>query len=171
MSDEFPIHSDSRRRNPFLPASVPWAVVEGHERQAQENHYQSLERLAERGGLTVVELWAVCTDQSFPRTHADESTQVRALEWLSFQAPTLVEATAERDALREQLRWRDVREELPNFDDRYCFVEVISEPCRDEADADCRQLRNFDADRFGEQWTHWRYLVPGTVYPTPTGEQ
>lgn len=65
IEKRFPIHSSEWRRNPFLPRSVPWSLVEGHEAQAQVNHYQSLERLAERGGLSICELWAVCTDRRF----------------------------------------------------------------------------------------------------------
>jgi len=36
-------------------ASIPWAMLEPHEEQAQRNHGQSLKRLAERGGLAVSE--------------------------------------------------------------------------------------------------------------------
>lgn len=42
-----------------LPKSVPWFMVAPHESQAQINHGQSLEVLAERGGLHVIELWAL----------------------------------------------------------------------------------------------------------------
>lgn len=40
--------------------SVPWAVAEFGRKQAEKNHGQSLERLAERGGLDVLEMaWAL----------------------------------------------------------------------------------------------------------------
>lgn len=39
--------------------SVPWSMLVPHERQARANHGQSLERLAERGGLSPVEMVAV----------------------------------------------------------------------------------------------------------------
>ncbi len=46
--------------------SVPWAVVAPHEAQALRNHYgQTLDRLAERGGLDVVELWCVVHDKAW----------------------------------------------------------------------------------------------------------
>ena len=43
--------------------SVPWSVVEPHREQAQRNHDQTLERLAERGGLGIEELTAILADQ------------------------------------------------------------------------------------------------------------
>ncbi len=46
------LYSDARR-------SVPWAWVALHEEQAKQNHAQTLQRLAERGGLDPGELWAV----------------------------------------------------------------------------------------------------------------
>lgn len=44
------------------PESVPWEAVAPHEAQALRNHGQSLERLAERGGLSPLELLAVIGD-------------------------------------------------------------------------------------------------------------
>jgi hypothetical protein len=44
------------------PRSVAWEVVEPHAARARENHQQSLERLAERGGLSPAELYAVVHD-------------------------------------------------------------------------------------------------------------
>ena len=38
---------------------VPWEVMAPHESQCQRNHGQSLKRLAERGGLSSSEAWAV----------------------------------------------------------------------------------------------------------------
>lgn len=39
--------------------SIPWALIEPQEPQARRNHGQSLQRLAERGGLDIVEAYAV----------------------------------------------------------------------------------------------------------------
>ena len=46
-------------------ACVPWGLVEPHERQALSNHGQSLQRLAERGGLAWSEMLAVIEDREF----------------------------------------------------------------------------------------------------------
>lgn len=53
---QFPIHPGCWRILPKLPRSVPWSLVEPHEKQALSNHDQTLERLAQRGGLTWMEL-------------------------------------------------------------------------------------------------------------------
>lgn len=44
---------------------IPWEVIAPHEAQAYENHGQSLERLASRGGLSYREMLAVLRDQGF----------------------------------------------------------------------------------------------------------
>jgi len=60
---------------------IPWAVIEGHERQAQENHgRQSLAHLASRGGLSPCEAVAVLEDRRWQRmTEADALAQLTAL--------------------------------------------------------------------------------------------
>lgn len=45
--------------------SVPWAMIEPHERQARENHDQSLSRLAGCGGLSSCEAMAVLNDEKW----------------------------------------------------------------------------------------------------------
>jgi hypothetical protein len=47
------------------PRFVPIHVVVEHERQANINHQQSVSRLAQRGGLTIVELSAVLNDEKW----------------------------------------------------------------------------------------------------------
>jgi len=42
---------------------IPWAMLEPHEDQAIKNHSQSLNRLAERGGLSTHEALAVLEDR------------------------------------------------------------------------------------------------------------
>jgi hypothetical protein len=45
--------------------SIPWSVIGPHEAQAKENHDQSLQRLAERGGLGSAEALAVLRDRPY----------------------------------------------------------------------------------------------------------
>lgn len=61
----FPIMSEyqERRRNPDLRRSIPWAMIAPHEAQAQHNHSQTLQRLAERGGLSPNEAVCVLEDR------------------------------------------------------------------------------------------------------------
>jgi hypothetical protein len=60
------------------PTSVPWSLVEPHRAQAMSNHGQpTLERLAERGGLSPDELHAVLHDQRWR-----PMDQALAVQWL-----------------------------------------------------------------------------------------
>ncbi|MGU9981533.1 hypothetical protein ACJ4V0_15970 [Phreatobacter sp. HK31-P] len=60
--------------------SVPWHIMEPHERQARENHGQSLARLAERGGLSACEALAIIEDRKWQRmTPAESHSALAAL--------------------------------------------------------------------------------------------
>lgn len=49
------------------PRTVPWSFVERFRAQAELNHDQTLERLAERGGLAPDELWCAANSKAlFP---------------------------------------------------------------------------------------------------------
>jgi hypothetical protein len=48
---------------PYAPDSIPWELVESCRAQIERNHYQSLSRLAERGGLSLIELYAALHGQ------------------------------------------------------------------------------------------------------------
>lgn len=86
MTDDekfFPILGlkDAEWRGIALPVSVPWRLVESHRQQASVNHGQSLEQLAERGGLSPRELLAVLLDVPLRMLFAPEpSTIARDLE-------------------------------------------------------------------------------------------
>ncbi len=64
----FPILMDARelRQWPDAPRSIPWALIAPHAQQCQRNHYQTPERLAQRGGLCPIELGAVLRDELYP---------------------------------------------------------------------------------------------------------
>lgn len=47
------------------PFSIPWSVLQPHEKQAIHNHGQTLKRLAERGGLCASEAIDVLTGQKW----------------------------------------------------------------------------------------------------------
>lgn len=87
MSGSYPVlqgqtdEADEARKNrtPY-PKSVPWDLVKDHERQAQRNHYQTLDGLAGRGGLSPKELWCVVHDTDY--RDAKEMTEAKAIEWL-----------------------------------------------------------------------------------------
>ena len=62
---QFPIHPASVKKFPELPQTVPWGFVAEHEPQSLHNHSQSLERLAQRGGLDWSELYYVVNDKEY----------------------------------------------------------------------------------------------------------
>lgn len=59
--NEFPILSDSSGKRGPCPSSIPWEAIAPYEGQAKINHDQSLQRLAERGGLSAGEALMVMT--------------------------------------------------------------------------------------------------------------
>ncbi len=48
-----------------MPREVPWRLVEPHSKQIWNNHDQTLERLAQRGGLAPEELYLAFHGRSF----------------------------------------------------------------------------------------------------------
>lgn len=67
----FPILND-----PIISA-LPWRFLHPHERQALENHRQTLATLARRGGLSIEEAYCVLKDISFPIGNTWEKSSVR----------------------------------------------------------------------------------------------
>ena len=59
-----------------VPDSIPWEAISAHESQARANHGQSLDALAQRGGLSPYELLAVLFDQPFWRCSLPEPATV-----------------------------------------------------------------------------------------------
>lgn len=63
----FPIlYSFKGKPCPTWPDFVPWKMIEPFEHQAKHNHSQSLKRLAERGGLSPLEMYAVFKEIDWP---------------------------------------------------------------------------------------------------------
>ncbi len=58
----FPVLFHARKEFPDCPASVPWSLLAPHEARAKRNHDQTLERLAERCGLSPYEMRCVLLD-------------------------------------------------------------------------------------------------------------
>lgn len=75
---QFPVHPTDRN----LLQTVPWDLVAFYEERAQKNHSQSLETLASRGGLGIVELYYVLNDAAFHRPLVDTA---RALEYVKLR--------------------------------------------------------------------------------------
>lgn len=65
---------------------VPWSLVAPHEQQADRNHGQSLQRLADRGGLCPSELAAVLEDRAW---HRMEDRDAWAVIYTQFAASVI----------------------------------------------------------------------------------
>jgi hypothetical protein len=86
MTDrEFPVLRDylDRRRYPDARRSVPWSWVAPFEPQVARNHEQSLERLAERGGLSPAELYCAVAGLSLRCIDRRTVTEDEAEAWLA----------------------------------------------------------------------------------------
>lgn len=69
MPETFPILSSYRRN--WSRRSVPWPIAERARAQAEHNHGQPLERLAERGGLSPAEMLCALRGQNLREMGGD----------------------------------------------------------------------------------------------------
>lgn len=76
MAERFSMPIRNHKRpgyDPGLDGPFVWEPTQGDRRQAEANHYQSLERLAERGGMSWCEMAAIVLNkrwQKFPQAYA-----------------------------------------------------------------------------------------------------
>lgn len=71
MADRrFPVLDEE---SPACPRSVPWDFLAPHQAQAHKNHAQSLESLADRGGLCASEMVAVVEDRRWQAMSDDRA--------------------------------------------------------------------------------------------------
>ncbi len=79
----FPLLWERRERAQFpaAPSFLPWDIVEPHREAAMMNHDQTLERLAERGGLSPVEFYMVARGLRWG-IHAAPVDTKQALEFI-----------------------------------------------------------------------------------------
>jgi hypothetical protein len=73
-----------------LVVGLPWEMILPHDKQARRNHDQTLQRLAERGGLSACEALAVLEDRSWhelrlPFAEAHRQLAERLARWESDQ--------------------------------------------------------------------------------------
>ena len=63
----FPIMlmADPWHELPVQENAIPWEIIASHEAQAHRNHGQTLQRLAERGGLSPCEAVAIIEDKDY----------------------------------------------------------------------------------------------------------
>lgn len=86
--------------------AIPWRLLTPHERQAVENHDQTLKRLAQRGGLGCAEALAILDDEQWHRSRWSKATNGEARAELIRRVES--DVTADRDRLRtENARLRE----------------------------------------------------------------
>ncbi len=63
--------------------SVPWSIFENKEERCRINHGQTLKRIAERGGLSCAEAFAIIADMNLPqlREFGFENAKQKWLEY------------------------------------------------------------------------------------------
>lgn len=97
---EFPIMTHGLKRP--CPSRIPWDAIAPFEGQAQENHQQTLERLAERGGLDPVEAFFVMTNRTWNNFQMTDEVEKEACAFIEKVVHDRNELVAERDALKLQ---------------------------------------------------------------------
>lgn len=85
-------------------ATVPWAFIQAHARQAERNHSQTLKRLAERGGLSWGEIRLAIEARGLDfRLHPGAEGVVRAAVEVWRQEVEAMDASATAEARRRLL--------------------------------------------------------------------
>lgn len=79
----FPVLTTGQSHDANVPTSVPWEWIARFARQAEANHGQTLERLAERSGLGADEMWLVAHGKPPFGPEAKALTQEHAASWLN----------------------------------------------------------------------------------------
>ena len=79
----FPILYQGFERKQGWPTHIAWDMVDPHEEQARQNHHgQTLQRLAERGGLSPFELFCLLNDQTLRWDKAQKLGDTGAMRYI-----------------------------------------------------------------------------------------
>lgn len=96
----FPV-LDQRPRQEQLaipwPSHVPWSLLEPHESQALKNHGQTLERLAQRHGLSLCEMLAIIERRPWRRMGDQEALDGITALVETFEAPRSIHSYDNED--------------------------------------------------------------------------
>jgi len=79
---QFPIMISYRGTKGPCPSWIPWDLIAPYEAQAQINHYQSLEKLASRGGLSPIEAFLVMNGRDWRDIRVNEELERQAAAFL-----------------------------------------------------------------------------------------
>lgn len=106
------------KRFPILGAgySIPWDMIAPFEQQAQKNHGQSLQRLAERCGLDPSEALAVLECRQWERMDPDHARSRLLAKVAEYEAQELPGLRKEVKRLRAEVAELKRKLERPRFD-------------------------------------------------------
>lgn len=62
-----------------LLRAVPWNVVQDHEARAMSNHSQTLDRLAQRGGMSPTEMLKIIQDEDLFPFNEDPEAELKLI--------------------------------------------------------------------------------------------
>jgi hypothetical protein len=96
---QFPIMVGYQGTAGPCPSSIPWDAIAPYEGHALENHQQSLERLAQRGGLDPIEAYMVMTGRRWKGETFTQEFEKEACAFLDKLVRDRDAVQAERDAL------------------------------------------------------------------------
>jgi len=82
--DKFPVLRpfSHTRKGENCPKWIDWAKIAPFERQVIRNHSQSLEKLAQRGGLSPTEIYAAMNGLTLTAMNNGEYTDADCVEWI-----------------------------------------------------------------------------------------
>lgn len=98
----FPILIDHEGTAGPCPSAIPWECIAPYEKHALNNHGQTLERLAQRGGLSPIEAYMVFIGRRWKGETFNKAFELEACAYIDkiIKDPIRVE----RDTLRTQLQ-------------------------------------------------------------------
>jgi hypothetical protein len=128
----FPIMVRGGTKGP-CPSSIPWDMIAPYEGMAIENHQQSLEKLASRGGLCPVEAFFVMTGRTWNnvQTPVSDELEREACAFIDKTVRDRSELQLENARLKEAVKkivvfnLHDVRRPMLTYDEN--AVQVIWE--------------------------------------------
>jgi len=142
------------KRFPILGeiVDIPWSAIEPHRHQAEKNHYQTLERLAERGGLGWSEALAVLEDRHWCRIDEPEAKR-KVLQIVSKKCIVCGKSLhLGRFAHNQNTCWECFKMEVTLMRDR---IEEYPSWLWDKRDKH-KEILNYMiavvAEQFGEKW-------------------
>lgn len=120
---QFPIMIGYEGTKGPCPSWIPWDAIAPYEGQARQNHQQSLEELAGRGGLSPVEAFYVMTGRRWHREQFSDEIRKEACAFLDKVVRDRGELQTRLDAAFLQLD--EMRKERDGYQAGYTDAEAL----------------------------------------------